>query len=166
MVCRLRAHRTRSGQGRQPRGGRSQVVDFHVLPWRLGRGPDHVSGTEQQAARPTQGIGIHCGLGDSGDHADQARQAGRLHPRTRAPLRAMVGKHGKALARLVHHDVPVQRGHPLLGARWRLGLLRESLPIVEGKSARRDRDLDERCPCATRRLGGLHPRRTSPSPLQ
>ncbi len=31
--------------------------------------------------------------GDPGDHADQTRQAGRLHPRTGAALRAVVGEH-------------------------------------------------------------------------
>ncbi len=64
---------------------------------------------------------------------------------------------GKMLARLVHHHVPVQRGHPLLGARGRLGLLRKPLPVMEREPACRDRHLDERRARTARRLGGLDP---------
>ena len=71
--------------------------------------------------------------------------------------------HRQALARLVHHDLPVQRGHPLLGARRRLGLLREPLPVVEGQPTGRDRHLDERRARAARRLGGLDP--AGPAPV-
>src|SRR5215207_9561339 len=59
------------------------------------------------------------------------------------------------MAGLVHHDVPVQRGHSLLGTRRRVGLLREPLPVMERQPASRDRHLDERRACAARRLGRL-----------
>src|ERR1700682_1632082 len=75
----------------------------------------------------------------------------------------MVGADGKAVAGFVHHDIPVQRGHPLLGARRRLGLLREPLSILERQPARGERDLGERLPSASRRLGGLDP--AGPAPV-
>ena len=76
----------------------------------------------------------------------------------------VVGAHRQAVARIVHHHLPVQRGDPLLGAGRRLGLLREPLPVLEGQPARGDRHLDERRARAARRLGGLDPAGPAPVP--
>src|SRR3984885_3462304 len=127
----------------------------------IGRGADHVSGTEQQDARPAAGCQFHCVGGDSRSHADQAGPPRRLHPRIGTPLRAVVGAHRQTLAGFVHHHLPLQRGDPLLGARGRLGLLRRALSVMERKPASRDRHLDECCPGPSRRLGRLDP--ASPS---
>src|SRR3977135_3206594 len=43
-----------------------------------------------------------------------------------------------------------------------MGLLRQSLSVVEGQPARRDRDLDERRARVARRLGRLDPAGTAP----
>jgi hypothetical protein len=82
-----------------------------------------------------------------GRQDDYIRELERLYvPWSVRPLavRPLVGADRQAVARLVHHHVPLQRGHPLLGVGRRLGLLRQPLPVVERQSAGRNRHLDER----------------------
>ena len=81
----------------QARGGSHEAAAGEVVgvpaPRSAPRGEGRImyAGPEQQDAGATQGGELRRGPGDPGDHADQAGPPGRLHPRTRAALRAVVG---------------------------------------------------------------------------